>query len=375
MDALDVRPARPDDGPRLSQIDAATWSPSVSPAPVPDDVATRPFFSDTTPLEDVLVAVLADRPVGYLRLGPPTPVPSNAHVLMVLGFAVDPEIQGRGVGRRLLDGAKAEARARGAAKLRLNVLGHNDTARLLYAKAGFHVEGVLHQEFVIGGAPIDDLLLACALDGDDDRGRTYDADATSDVPEDVVEPIGLVSQWFAAAETAGERQPRATVLSTVGGDGRPSSRAVLVGDIGPAGFVFHTNRDSRKGRELVSQPFAAMCSVWNLLHRQVRIEGRVEPAPEQISDDYWSGRPVGSQVSAAASPQSQVVPDRAWLDAEVARVAAEHPESVPRPGHWGGYLLVPDVVEFWAGRRNRLHDRTRFTREVDGQWRRERLAP
>ncbi len=376
MDHVHIRPARLEDGPRLREIDLATWTTRISPAPAPPSADAGEFFGDRTRVDDVLVAEVDGATVGYVKLALATPLESSAHVRTIHGLAVDPDVQGRGVGRALLEAAKAEVVRRGADRLTLRVLGGNATARRLYARAGFRVEGVFRGEFILDGSPVDDLSLAWRPEGVvGDDGRTYDADAEADVPEGVEDPLPLLEAWFDAAEVAGERQPSATVLSTVGAEGRPSSRAVLVRGFRDGGLVFHTNRRSRKAQEFAANPYAAMCSVWNSLHRQLRVEGRVIPASDAVSDAYWEGRPPGSRASAAASPQSQVVPDRAWLEAEVARVAAAHPDGPPRPEHWGGHVLVADVVEFWAGRRDRLHDRTRFARRPDGGWDRERLAP
>ncbi len=383
MDDVHVRAATSEDGPRLRAIDIATWSSTSSPTPAPAAGEVRPFFEDGAP-GDVLVAERGGQPVGWLRLTPSTPLASSAHAWTINGLAVDPEQQRQGVGQALLEAAVREVARRGGTKLALRVLAHNEPARVAYARAGFHVEGVLHDEFRLDGAMVDDLILARSIDPttvegsrgtDDDGGRTYDAGPDADVPTDVEEPMSLAAAWFAAAETAGERQPTAADLATVGEDGRPSARAVLMREVSGRGLVFHTNRRSRKGHELDANPSAAVCSVWNILHRQLRVEGTVVLADDETSDAYWSGRPAGSQASAAASPQSAVIPDRTWLEEQVAAVEAAHPGGIPRPAHWGGYLLVPDRVEFWAGRRDRLHERTLFTKRPDGTWERERLAP
>jgi pyridoxamine 5'-phosphate oxidase len=149
---------------------------------------------------------------------------------------------------------------------------------------------------------------------------------------------------------------------------------VLVKGIDERGFRFFTNRDSRKGRELAENPLAAVAIHWHPLGRQVRAEGRVEPVGEPESLAYWRTRPRGSRLSASASPQSRVVESRAALEARVADLDARFPDDVPLPPFWGGYLLVPDSVELWEHRTDRLHDRVLYTR-ADGGWRRERLAP
>lgn len=187
------------------------------------------------------------------------------------------------------------------------------------------------------------------------------------------DPIAQFDEWYREALAADIPQPDAMVLSTMGEDG-PSSRAVLLKGLDENGFVFFTNYSSRKGRELAANPRAALCFVWLPLHRQVRIEGvaaKIDPAE---SDAYFATRPRGAQIAAAVSPQSEVVPSREQLESEFARLAAELDGEPLRPGHWGGYRLRPHVIEFWQGRRDRLHDRLRYRRSEDG-WIRERLAP
>ena len=163
-------------------------------------------------------------------------------------------------------------------------------------------------------------------------------------------------------------------LATVGEDGRPSSRIVLIKDVDARGIVWYTNYDSRKGRELARHPFAALQFHWVELERVVRIEGRVEKVSDAESDAYYASRPLDSRLGAWASPQSQVISSRAVLVANAAKAAAQHGLSPSRPPHWGGFRLVPDCWEFWQGRKSRLHDRLRY-RLQDGQWLRERLAP
>ncbi len=142
------------------------------------------------------------------------------------------------------------------------------------------------------------------------------------------------------------------------------------------GFVFYTNYESRKGQELAANPRAALIFFWVLLERQVRVEGRVERTAPEESDAYFHSRPLGSQIGAAASPQSQPVPDRATLERRFAALEAEYAGGeVPRPAHWGGYRVIPEAIEFWQGRPSRLHDRLRYTRQPGGAWRMERLAP
>jgi pyridoxamine 5'-phosphate oxidase len=164
-------------------------------------------------------------------------------------------------------------------------------------------------------------------------------------------------------------------LATVGADGRPSTRVVLLKGCDAHGFVFYTNYESRKARDLAEHPCAALQSYWPELERVVRIEGRVEKTSAEESDAYFRTRPLDSRIGAWASPQSRVIPSRAVLVTEAARIGAKYLLDPPRPPHWGGFRLVPDAFEFWQGRRSRLHDRLRYTLQADGTWLRERLAP
>lgn len=187
-------------------------------------------------------------------------------------------------------------------------------------------------------------------------------------------PLRQFERWFADAVKAKVPEPNAMTLATVGADGRPSTRVVLVKSFDERGVVFYTNYDSRKGRELAANPLAALQFHWVELERVVRIEGRVEKVSAEESDAYYAVRPLDSRLGAWASPQSQVIASRATLVANAAKAAAAHGLNPPRPENWGGYLLVPDTWEFWQGRASRLHDRLRY-RLVDGSWVRERLAP
>lgn len=188
------------------------------------------------------------------------------------------------------------------------------------------------------------------------------------------EPLALFEKWFANALKAKVPEPNAMTLATVGVDGRPSTRIVLVKSYDASGIVFFTNYLSRKGHELEVHPEAALQFHWVELEKVVRIEGRVERTSDAESDAYFATRPLDSRIGAWASPQSQVIANRAVLLANAARTSATYGLNPPRPPHWGGYRLVPDAWEFWAGRKSRLHDRIRF-RLVDGRWVKERLAP
>ena len=187
-------------------------------------------------------------------------------------------------------------------------------------------------------------------------------------------PLKQFELWLEQALAAKLAEPNAMTLATVGGDGRPSTRVVLIKGFDARGVVWYSNYESRKGRELAVNPFAALQFHWVELERVVRIEGPVERVSAEESDAYFATRPLDSRIGAWASPQSQVISSRAVLLANAARVGAKYLLNPPRPGHWGGYRLVPECWEFWQGRKSRLHDRLRYRLE-GGVWRRERLAP
>ena len=202
---------------------------------------------------------------------------------------------------------------------------------------------------------------------DYDRDVLLEADAAAD-------PLAQFAAWFEAALAGEVYEPNATALSTVGADGQPTARMVLLKGFDAEGFVFYTNLESRKAGELAGNPRASLLFWWDRLHRQVRIEGMVESVDEAEADAYFATRPYGSRIGAVASPQSRVIDGRAGLEARVEELTARYPEDVPRPRHWGGYRLRPTLLEFWQGRPSRLHDRLRYTRSTEG-WRIERLAP
>ena len=193
------------------------------------------------------------------------------------------------------------------------------------------------------------------------------------------DPFSLFRTWMHDAVSAGLHEPNAFVLSTTGTDRAPSSRIVLLKRLDQRGFVFFTNYRSRKGRELAENPRCALLFPWHQLERQVRLEGVAEPLSPDENDVYFASRPRAAQVGAWASPQSDPVPDRAALDQRYDETLIRFGEGdVPRPEHWGGYCVVPDVVEFWQGRMGRMHDRLRFrrtTQEPAATWSLERLAP
>ncbi|WP_353720068.1 pyridoxamine 5'-phosphate oxidase [Dyadobacter sp. 676] len=189
------------------------------------------------------------------------------------------------------------------------------------------------------------------------------------------DPLKQFRLWFDDVLEAGITESNAMLLSTVS-EGRPAGRIVLLKDFDKRGFSFFTNYDSKKGREIEANPQVALTFFWKELERQVRIEGKIEKTSEEESDEYFAVRPRGSQIGAWASAQSEVIPDRTFLEEKTSELKARFEgRPVPRPPYWGGYRVVPDYIEFWQGRPSRLHDRLAYTKQSDGEWKVERLSP
>lgn len=201
------------------------------------------------------------------------------------------------------------------------------------------------------------------------RGRLLESEVDPD-------PFITFALWLQEAHTAELYEPSGMTLATVGADGRPSARVVLLRSIDEQGFCFFTNYESRKGQDLAVNPWAALLFWWGRLERQVRIEGQVEKLSEAESDAYYHSRPKGSRLGAWISAQSQVIPNRHFLEEKLAAFEAKYADhEPPRPPFWGGYRLVPACFEFWQGGPHRLHDRLRYQRQEDGRWQIERLSP
>ena len=207
-----------------------------------------------------------------------------------------------------------------------------------------------------------------------DLRKSYErAELSEDASQ--ADPLKQFEQWLSEAIAARVPEPNAMTLATVGSDLRPSTRVVLIKGFDGRGIVWYTNYESRKGRELAGNPWAALQFHWVELERTVRIEGRVERTSAEESDAYFHSRPLDSRIGAWASPQSEVISGRSVLVANAARYSAQFLLNPPRPPHWGGYRLVPDQWQFWQGRKSRLHDRLRYLLQPDATWLRERLAP
>ena len=207
-----------------------------------------------------------------------------------------------------------------------------------------------------------------------DERKSYERDALEESGA-ALDPLRQFQSWMDEAFAAKVPEPNAMTLATVGADGRPSTRIVLIKGADERGIVWFTNYDSRKGRDLAANPFAALQFHWVDLERVVRIEGRVERVEPEVSDEYFRSRPLDSRLGAWASPQSQVIASRATLVGNAAKAAAQHGLNPPRPPNWGGYRLVPERWEFWQGRKSRLHDRLSYRLDEAGGWIKERLAP
>ncbi|MDD0837356.1 pyridoxamine 5'-phosphate oxidase [Curvibacter sp. HBC61] len=207
-----------------------------------------------------------------------------------------------------------------------------------------------------------------------DLRKSYErAELSEDASQ--ADPLKQFEQWLNEAIASEVPEPNAMTLATVGADLRPSTRVVLIKGYDERGIVWYTNYDSRKGRELAGNPFAALQFHWVELERVVRIEGVVEKVSDEESDAYFHSRPLDSRIGAWASPQSEVIGGRAVLVANAARYGAQFMLQPPRPPHWGGYRLKPEQWQFWQGRKSRLHDRLRYRLDDSGLWLRERLAP
>ena len=209
-----------------------------------------------------------------------------------------------------------------------------------------------------------------------DRRVQYET-AGLDLGDLEASPIAQWQHWYDQAADGGVAEPNAMTVSTIADDGAPDARVVLVRAVDERGFVFFTNYDSAKGRQIDDDPVAAATFAWLDLHRQVRVRGTVERVGERESEEYFASRPRDSQIGAWASPQSQPIADRAVLMARVDEMTARFEGAVvPRPPHWGGFRLRPISIEFWQGRPNRLHDRFRYSRVTEAAgWTIERLAP
>jgi pyridoxamine 5'-phosphate oxidase len=190
------------------------------------------------------------------------------------------------------------------------------------------------------------------------------------------DPFVQFDNWFSEAILAEVMEPNAFALATTGKDGKPSIRIVLLKGYDENSFVFYTNYNSHKGRQLAENPYASMNFLWLPLERQIRIDGKVEKVSAEESDEYYRSRPRASQIGAWVSPQSQPISKKTLEEiAKVKEIEFESQEIIERPPHWGGYRVIPETVEFWQGRPSRLHDRILYTRNADNSWKIERIAP
>ncbi|MBB4078928.1 pyridoxamine 5'-phosphate oxidase [Lewinella aquimaris] len=203
----------------------------------------------------------------------------------------------------------------------------------------------------------------------------YQADVLleKDAPAD---PFPLFDRWFKEAKDSKDPEPNAMVVATVNAAGHPAARTVLLKEVSDRGFTFYTNYDSRKGHEITAHPHVAVVFNWLELQRSVRVEGRVEKVDPDTSTEYFQSRPKKSQIGAWTSPQSDVIPDREFLERRREEVEERFrdDEVLPRPENWGGFVVIPEMIEFWQGRSSRLHDRLVYTRN-ENEWNRDRLAP
>ena len=196
----------------------------------------------------------------------------------------------------------------------------------------------------------------------------------SDCPE---QPQELFTKWLQDAIDHNLPEPNAFTLSTVDKNGRPQGRIVLLKELTGTGFVFYTNYESQKGQELEEMPWASMTFVWLHQQRQVRVSGRVEKVSKSVSEAYFISRPKGSQLGAWASHQSEILPDRTPLENRYSELEKQYAnqDTLPKPDFWGGFIIIPDMIEFWQGRTSRLHDRMRYTLQEGGKWTIDRLSP
>ncbi len=189
-------------------------------------------------------------------------------------------------------------------------------------------------------------------------------------------PVSQFTKWWKEALRSTIIEPNAMLLATATKKGIPSARVVLLKDYSDEGFVFFTNYESAKGKQLLENPHASLVFFWKELERQVRVSGTVKKIQAADSDTYFNSRPVNSQAGALASPQSRIIPDRSWLDQNFTKIALQfRDKKIRRPDHWGGYIVKPVSVEFWQGRPDRLHDRLLYTLQKNGKWKMVRLAP
>lgn len=190
------------------------------------------------------------------------------------------------------------------------------------------------------------------------------------------DPLEQFTIWYREAQAIVTKYPDAMTLATAGKDGKPTARIVLFKGFKNGGFSFYTNYESRKGKEILANPFAALCFYWPILDRQVRVEGRLEKMSQEESLEYFQSRPRESQISAWASPQSREIPDREFLDQRIEEMRSKFEgKEIPLPPFWGGFILVPEAVEFWMEMPSRRHDRFRYVRNSNNSWKISRLSP